>query len=546
MDAASGNPDARERELADRIGALVARLEPLQLAHNLAYWRASVTGDAAAEEEAARLDTATRTLFSSRADYAALRAIADAGGAREPHLARTLTLLLNAYRGQQLEPATIERMVRIEKRLESRFNAFRATLDGQPVTDNDLRRVLVESDDSAARRAAWEASKQVGAEVAEELLGLVRLRNEAARSIGFTDYYAMRLELDELDERELFALLDDLDAGTVEPFARYKAALDQRLAARFGCAPAELRPWHLSDPFFQSAPGDGLDLDRFFAGRRLEDVLRRSYAAVGLDVEGLLARADLYERPGKSQHAFCLCVDHGGDVRVLGNVRPTEFWMSTLLHEFGHAVYDAAVDRALPFVLREPAHILTTEASAMMFGRLTRDGAWLEHVAGVPAGEARSVAGACARATREQLLVQTRWMLVMCHMERSLYRDPEQDLDGLWWDLVERYQRVRRPDGRRAPDWASKLHFSAAPVYYHNYMLGEMMASQLQAHLRDVVLGGGPGAPGRFVTCPEVGAFLVERLYRPGRVEDWRGTLRRVTGGALSAAAFVSELTRAD
>jgi peptidyl-dipeptidase A len=107
---------------------------------------------------------------------------------------------------------------------------------------------------------------------------------------------------------------------------------------------------------------------------------------------------------------------------------------------------------------------------------------------------------------------------------------------------VERFQLVRRPEGRRSPDWASKVHFSTAPVYYQNYMLGEMMASQLRSHLRRVVLGGGPDVDARYVSSPEVGAFLVERLYREGRAYDWRETLRRATGGALSAAAFVEDL----
>ena len=542
METAKTTVEEREQALSAAIRRLVAEIEPLQLQHNLAYWQASLTGDPAAEEEAARLDTEIRTVFSRPDEYESLRALAAAGGVADPLLARQLTLLLNAYRGQQLEPATIARLVRLEKRLESRFNTFRAELDGRRVLDNDLRRVLVESADSAARRRAWEAAKQIGTEVAPELIELVRLRNEAARSLGFDNYYTMRLTLDEQDEAELFDLLDELERGTRPLFEGYKRGLDACLAARFGVAPAELRPWHCADPFFQEAPVSELDLDRYFAGRPLEQLLERSFGAVGLEVRDLLARADLYERPGKSQHAFCMCMDHGDDIRVLCNLRPTQYWMGTLLHEFGHAVYDQHVDRALPFILREPAHILTTEASAMLFGRLPKDAAWLEHHAGVPADEARAAGAACARAARDQLLVQTRWMLVMCHMERALYRDPGQDLDSLWWDLVERYQLVRPPAGRSSPDWASKVHFSTAPVYYHNYMLGEMMASQLQAHLRRVVLGGGPGVEARYVSSPEVGAFLVDRLYRGGRVLDWRETLRRATGGALSAAAFVEEL----
>jgi peptidyl-dipeptidase A len=213
-----------------------------------------------------------------------------------------------------------------------------------------------------------------------------------------------------------------------------------------------------------------------------------------------------------------------------------------MLHEFGHAVYDKYIDPGLPYLLRGPSHTLTTEASAMLFGRLSKNAEWLRRYAGLDPAEARAAGEAFGRAIREQLLVQTRWCLVMCHMERALYRDPEQDLDGLWWDLVERFQRVRRPEGRRAPDWASKIHFSVAPVYYHNYMLGEMMASQLQSHILRRVVGDGEGAWERFVASREVGAFLIERLYRSGKAMDWRDTLRQATGGALSASAFVDEL----
>ena len=62
------------------------------------------------------------------------------------------------------------------------------------------------------------------------------------------------------------------------------------------------------------------------------------------------------------------------------------------------------------------------------------------------------------------LLVFTRWVLVMNAFERALYADPEGDLDTTWWELVSRYQGITPPDGRRAPDWAAKIHIAAAPV----------------------------------------------------------------------------------
>ena len=80
-------------------------------------------------------------------------------------------------------------------------------------------------------------------------------------------------------------------------------------------------------------------------------------------------------------------------------------------------------------------------------------------------------------------LILCRWILVMYHFERLLYLNPDQDLNTLWWKIVEKYQLIKSPYNRSAPDWASKIHFSVAPCYYHNYLLGEILASQLNNYI---------------------------------------------------------------
>ena len=100
-------------------------------------------------------------MFARPEPYAELRAIAGAGGVSDPLLQRQLTLLLNDYRAHQITPEMIQRMVTIEKALESKFNNFRAALDGERVTDNRIRQVLRDSDRTPERRAAWEASKPI-------------------------------------------------------------------------------------------------------------------------------------------------------------------------------------------------------------------------------------------------------------------------------------------------------------------------------------------------------------------------------------------------
>jgi peptidyl-dipeptidase A len=84
---------------------------------------------------------------------------------------------------------------------------------------------------------------------------------------------------------------------------------------------------------------------------------------------------------------------------------------------------------------------------------------------------------------RFQQLLFSRWAMVTYSFEKQLYANPDQDLNNLWWELVEKYELIKRPPGPVDAGWASKLHFTTAPCYYHNYMLGELLASQLHHHI---------------------------------------------------------------
>ena len=127
--------------------------------------------------------------------------------------------------------------------------------------------------------------------------------------------------------------------------------------------------------------------------------------------------------------------------------------MNTMLHEFGHAVYDKHINPKLPYFLRTIAHMCATEAIALMMGSLADDPAWISAVAGVPEAELGEVREHLHRRERADRLVFIRWALVMFNFEREFYADPErEDLSSLWWDLAERLQLVNRPPGRDEPD----------------------------------------------------------------------------------------------
>lgn len=519
------------------VAELEHRLRPVVVAAEEAWWDAAV--NAGPDTERARADTelALTDLLADAEMFHAVRAAVREAPNRpgfEPLVARQLDVLHDWFAPNQV-PAELRRtIVDLQVSVESQFAQHRGEIDATAVDDNTIAQILRTSDDPQQRRAAWEASKTVGVAVAGQVRELARRRNEAARALGWRDHFALALETSELDERRLFATLDAVDAATEAPFRTWKAALDERLAARFGCGTSELRPWHYDDPFFQSAPAaDGSNLDWVFEHRDLEALTARTYQGVGLDVAAVLAHSDLYPRPAKNQHAFCIDVDRDGDIRVLCNVTANERWMETMLHEFGHGTYFSEVDRELPWTLRT-MHSLTTEGVAMLFGRLARDPEWLTTVAGLDRAAVEARVDAIEDARRAQLLVFARWVLVMTVFERGLYADPDADHDTRWWDLVERYQLVHRPPGRSAPDWAAKIHLAAAPVYYQNYLYGELVASQLHATLQR--------RHGGLVDRPAAGQTLVDHVFRPGASLRWDALIEAATGEPLTPAHLAAQL----
>jgi peptidyl-dipeptidase A len=518
------------------VAELESRIRPLEIDVGRAWWESYTDASPEAERCRTVAELALRDAYADPDAFAALSA-ARAETHDDPLLARQISVLHDSFAPHQVPAALRTRIVELETSVDSSFNAFRGRMHGSPVDDNTILGVLASSDDSAERQVAWEASKQVGAEVAERLRELVRARNEAARALGHRDHFALALATGELDEARLFATLAEVDAATAAPFAAWKADLDARQAERFGCTVDDLRPWHLDDPFFQEPPTDGgIDLDPLFVDADLTELTLRTYDGLELDLRPVVDRSDLLPRSGKSQHAFCIDIDREGDVRVLCNNTPNARWTDTMLHEFGHALYDTSLDPELPWLLRSAAHALTTEGVAMMFGRLPRDPEWLRVVAGRPADEIEGLAPRLAAAQRVALLVFARWVLVMTHFERGLYADPDGDHDTIWWDLVERFQLLHRPDGRHAPDWAAKIHLAAAPVYYQNYLYGELVASQLAATLRRET--------GGIVDRPEAGRLLVDRFLAPGSARRWDHLVEDATGEPLTAAHLAAELAR--
>ncbi len=502
-----------------------------------ASWELATTGSEEAATRQADLVYRLRVLFSDRTTYERLVAWQESGEIENPLLTRQLDVLINDFKGNMLPSAILAEISQGETELEKIYSTFRPEFEGQLATENDIKDVLTAETSVERRLAAWNASKEIGLAMAPGIRELVALRNEGARALGYSDFWRMSMELQEIDPDWLLPMFEKLAEASDPAYQRLLQEINGALARRFNVDEEELGPWAWGEPFCQEDPLDVAELNRLVAetGIDIVEVGTRFYDSLGFNVHEVIARSDLYEREGKNQHGFCEDFDRKGDVRFLVNLRPTMRWLQTFLHELGHAVHFLGFDRDLPWLLRDTS-IITAEAMAILVGGQIFRPEFLRALVTDGDENFEPLVIEAGASYRRWNLIASRWVLVMVNFEAQMYANPDQDLNRLWWSLVEKYQGIRPPEGREGKeDWAAKMHIALAPAYYQGYLLGEFFAAMLQDEINRIT--GFEGMYGH----PAVGSALSEMLFSPGDRMSWDSLIVHVLGEELSPEAWLRE-----
>jgi peptidyl-dipeptidase A len=541
--ACSNKKEQMTQELVTFIKKHDSVLIPLYKQTTLASWEAAISGKPEDFKKAEDLNLKMMALYSDKESLKKLEEIKISGMITDTLLNRQLDVLYRSFVMAKADTGKLNTMVRMGIAIEQKYGNFRTEVKGKKMSDNDVEEILHTSKDVNYQKEVWEAQKKIGPIVADDIKKLVQVRNEVAKELGFKNYHEMSLTLSDQDPKEVSALFDELDSLTTIAFAQVKADIDTYFVKYYNLKSTnELMPWNYQNRFFQEAPKIyDVDLDKYYKDKNLETLVTNYYEGIGLPMEEILKNSDLYEKPGKNQHAFCTDIDNAGDVRVLCNIKSNSYWMNTLLHEFGHAVYDKNIDTTLPFILRDPAHTFTTEAIANMFGRFSANPQWLKDITGISEEEKMKIAENSFKTLRLQQLVFSRWAQVMYRFEKSMYDDPKQDLNKLWWDLVEKYQLLKRPAGRNEPDWATKIHIATYPCYYHNYLLGELLASQLYYYIVGNIIKSDDYKFQSFAGNKEIGSYLKDKVFAPGSRWYWNEMIEKATGEKLTAKYYAKQ-----
>lgn len=501
---------------------------------NKAVWILETTGNQDAADLVADLSTEVALLFNNAEIYKKLLQWGQDSSLKDPILKRQLNVLLRSFKQNAIPEALLTEIAQKEAALSYSYANFRPSIEGKSLSENEILAILKKELDPSIRKATWGASKEIGNALAPQILELVNLRNQAAKSLGYKNYFEMQLDLQEVEEIALFQMLENLSIRSDKAYETMIQEIGSFQSKKFSVDAKELGPWAWSEPFCQEDPVETSELDSLVANVDLLEAGKAFYQKMGIDVESILKKSDMFERPGKNQHAFCINMDRKSDIRTLNNIKPTLKWLETVLHELGHAVYELGIDQNLPWSLRTPPHMIPTEAMALMAGRRAYLTESLSQLSSYSSDQDPLMIKVEKSLKRRQLIF-SRWVLVMTYFEKELYQNPNQDLNKLWWSLVAKYQKIQNPENREGKnDWAAKYHIGLAPVYYYSYLLGEMFASSMEETILETT-------GSKEITSKAAGSFLNQKLFLKGNLLPWDSLIEQVIGKPLTADAWIRQ-----
>lgn len=388
------------------------------------------------------------------------------------------------------------------------------------LSQNELLSELKSNKDLIEREHLWKSYMKMGQEIGPGLIKLVELRNKIAQQNGFSNFYELKLFAQETELVDLTTLCEDIRNGLDSQYNKLKNDLDDELCQKFYLKPENIMPWHYSHPTrLIGNPEIQFDQQEYSDVNFISNLINW-FNKRGLDIDQIVERGDILDSNKKTKADFCLSLDRKDDIRISTHLTNNPESIFNLLHEIGHAVYEKNIDADLPFLLKQPANISLSEAIALLFEKLPLN----------LIDKSLPIKTTSNSTKNRHLLFKTFSTLSIVEFERSLYKNPKQNLNNLWWDLIGDIQGVNRPREWDHPYWATVSHFTTLPVYYHHYLFGEVLASQFEFNL---------DAEFKQWHSKEALQFLVSKICKPGMSSNWTNLLSEKF--ELSAKPFINQ-----
>jgi oligoendopeptidase F len=405
-----------------------------------------------------------------------------------------------------------------------------------------MRTMRSTHEDEKVRKACHEAGEQLAETLLPEYIEAVKLRNEYARRMGYSDFYAFKTEREDgMTKAELANLFDTIYEKTKFVFADIRK-LEKSM-------PGLRKPWNFA---YMLAGDFTKEEDPYF---QFDDALLRwgrSFAAMGIDFKKGELQLDLLDRKGKWNNGFChwpeLAHYEGSKLVpgtsnftcnvVAGQVGSGVQGHNTLFHEGGHSAHflNAAEREVILNQEYAPMSMAWAETQSMFLDTVFSSIEWRTRYAKDKGGnlypfelyERKVRKLAPLRAARIHPI------LFVSNFERDIY--------GTKNLTADKVKSIARKNYRKYFDHSEDSLFAlnVPHIYswessgsYHGYGLADIALTQWRAYFHKKY--------GYIVDNPKVGKEMAE-VWKYGARFTYKEFVKKATGKAPSAKALLDEI----
>ena len=513
-------------QLRDEFGK---QLEPLESNLERASWDFYINSNSETQECLEQAESEASNLYKNENLYKKFQTIDSSQLSK--HEAEQLKDILKEFEKELNTGEMKKALQKKENEISQKYNTYIPQIDGKEVTKVDISNILQKETDVELRKKAYAAMMKGGELIASDLIELVKMRNEYAKTKGYENFfdYMIKEEYD-IEPELLDKLMADIYSKAQIKINHLIEKRQKELKAKFNTENLQAYHWRLlSDSNPDKEVNSILSSYTDNEEQIIETIAKKMYAGMGYNIDKLVREGkltlDLYPRKGKNTHGFCFGVEAGKDARILANLMNDVRSLQTLNHELGHCVYDLALPQDVTYIDKKPASNAMTEAIAMMMEDLIKKEDVLKEIA--PSELIKKL----KESHKEDEANFVSRCLLLIDFEKILYRNPQQNPEKLWADLKEKYSmRKETPDN----EWATIPHYLSHPGYCQNYFRATLIKAQIYNFLVEKL--------GNITENTNTAEFLNKNIFALGATINEHDLIKQFTGKKFGVDDFVKSL----
>lgn len=414
------------------------------------------------------------------------------------------------------------RIAELENKLQKKIANYKLYLDGNRITKNEIGNEIRKEQNQKKRKRLWSVSGQISEAVKEDLVSLVKLRNVEARSLGYYNFFSLALHLQMIKEDWLLETMHKLEEGTQNKFQEFIKSSEKKLKVKV------FNAWDFNAALYKWTSIS----DSYFPKDSIFHVLHRFHRNIGFNVDSLRIKEVIKDIPFGGLN---IGIKIPSDSRFLLNPAEGKNFYNVAFHEYGHALQVTHTKAIYPILkgyewIPGASCAAYSEGVAELQAEFVNDAEWLKSYTAASQDEIDKYI-----ATRTfSDLYSLRNLLKDFFFEYEMYKNPDQDLDSLERAVYKKYLLVNLEE--TVPTrFASSIYYVMYPCYYQNYVLADMIATQV---FEVIVSKFG----NERLSNQEVSKWIIDHLYSDGELEEWQDRIKNATGKSLETGAYLRKL----